>query len=355
MATDDRTELPTAKRLREARRRGQMPRSKDVTDAVQLVPLTIVLVWAGPWLVRGLARATRLGIENAGDMALRPLAAGDLTNTALQMVMTLIMLVSPLALTAAAVSVGAATLQGGWNIATEALRLDFTKLNPANGLKRLGFQRAGFDLVRMLLVVAVIVWLTYRVIAASLMQAPRLGMLPPAGAGALAWADLLGMLRDCGIALAIFALGDYGLSRWRYTKSLKMTKQEVKDDMRLTEGSPETKGRIRRAQREAARRRMLSAVPKATVVITNPTHYAVALEYRREAMSAPRVLAKGQDKLAARIREIAREAGVPIVENVTLAQALYRGVDVGDEIPGELFGAVAEVLAYLIRLRQLAL
>lgn len=355
MASDDRTELPTAKRLRDARRRGQLPRSKDVTDAMQLVALTIVLVWAGPWMVRGLARATRLGLENVGVMAQRPLVAGDLTTTALQMVTTLILLVSPIAATAAVSSIGATTLQGGWNIATEALRLDFSKLNPANGFKRLAFQRAGLDLLRMLLVVSVIVWLAYRVIAGSLVQAPRLGMLPPAGAAALAWADLLRMLRDCAVALAVFALGDYGLSRWRYTKSLKMTKQEVKDDMRLTEGSPETKGRIRRAQREAARRRMLSAVPKATVVITNPTHYAVALEYRREAMSAPRVLAKGKDKLAARIREIAREAGVPIVENVPLAQALYKGVEVGDQIPGELFGAVAEVLAYLIRLKQLAL
>lgn len=355
MASDDRTEQPTAKRLRDARKKGQLPRSREVTDAVQLVALTLVLGWVGPWMVQGLAQATRRGLEDVGPMAQRHLTAGDLTGTAMQMVLTLIMLVAPVAATAAVVSVGATTMQGGWNIATEAIHLDFAKLNPANGLKRLGFQRGGLDLVRMLVVVTTVSWLVYRVVADTLLQAPRLGMLPPAGAAAIGWQDAWRLLRDCGVALAVFALADFGLARWRYTKQLKMTKQEVKDDHRLAEGSPEIKGRIRQAQRAAARRRMLSAVPKATVVVTNPTHYAVALEYRRDAMSAPRVLAKGKDKLAARIREIAREAGVPIVENVPLAQALYKGVDVGDQIPGELFGAVAEVLAYLIRLKQLAL
>ncbi|MCU0256558.1 MAG: flagellar biosynthesis protein FlhB [Vicinamibacterales bacterium] len=355
MASDDRTELPTAKRLRDARKRGQLPRSKDVSEALQLVGLTIALVWAGPWMARGMASGVRLGIERMGELAHRELALGDLTGLAVGTVTGVILLVAPVAATAAVLAVGGNALQGGWNVASEAIRLDFTKLNPANGLKRLAFQHAGIDLVRMLLVVSVISWLAYRVVTDSVLQAPRLGMLPPLGAAALGWQDMLRMLRDCAVALALFALADLGVARWRYTKSLRMTKQEVKDDMRLTEGSPEIKGRIRRAQRDAARRRMLSAVPKATVVITNPTHFAVALEYRREAMAAPRVVAKGQDKLALRIREIAREAGVPIVENKPLAQTLYKSVEVGEFIPGELFGAVAEVLAYLMRLKQIVL
>lgn len=355
MASDDRTELPTAKRLRDARKRGQLPRSKDVTDAMQLVGLTIALVWLGPYLIRGLARGVRLGLERVGEMAQRQVSAGDLTIIASDTVFTAVALVGPIALTSIVLAVGTMSAQGGWNIATEAVKLDFTRLNPANGLKRLAFQRAGLDLVRMLLVVSVIVWLCHRVIKVIVLQAPWLGLLPPASAASEGWTSTLRMMRDCAVALAVVAIGDYGLSRWRYTKSLKMTKQEVKDDTRLTEGSPETKGRIRRAQRDAARRRMLSSVPKATVVITNPTEYAVALEYRREAMAAPRVVAKGRGPLAARIRAIARDAGVPIVENVPLAQALYRGTDIGDQIPGELFGAVAEVLAYLVRLKQLVL
>jgi flagellar biosynthetic protein FlhB len=134
-----------------------------------------------------------------------------------------------------------------------------------------------------------------------------------------------------------------------------MTRQEVRDEAKLNEGSPEIKARVRRVQREMSRRRMLQAVKTATVVVTNPTHFAVALEYRRSEMVAPRVVAKGQDHMAARIRALAREHGVPIVENVTLARALHKSAEIGDTIPAALFGAVAEVLAYLVRIKQLVL
>ncbi len=138
-------------------------------------------------------------------------------------------------------------------------------------------------------------------------------------------------------------------------KTLKMTKQEVKEEHKMLEGNPEIKGRVRRLQREMARRRMLAAVPKATVVITNPTHFAVALEYKRDAMAAPRVVAKGADHTAQRIKDVAREHGVPTVENVTLARALYAHAEIDEVIPADLFEAVAEVLAYLVRLKQLAI
>jgi flagellar biosynthetic protein FlhB len=355
MASDDRTEAPTSRRLREARRRGQLARSREVADAAQLVAVTLALAWMGPVMMRSLATSMRRALERMGVAAQRTVEAGDLTTIALDGVVTLTTVVGPLAGAAIVAAIGVSSMQGGWNVANEAIRLDFAKLNPANGLKRLGFQRGGLDLVRMLLVVSAIAWLCYRVVRDAVHQAPHYGLASPAGAALLGWHDTLRLLRDCGIALMVFALGDYGLARWRHTKSLRMTKQEVKDDLRLTEGSPETKGRIRRKQREVARRRMLAAVPKATVVITNPTHYAVALEYRRDSMSAPRVLAKGRGLIAAKIKAIARDHGVPIVENVALAQALYRGTDVGDQIPAELFGAVAEILAYLIRLKQLVL
>jgi flagellar biosynthetic protein FlhB len=355
MASDDRTEAPTFRRLREARRKGQLPRSREVADAAQLVAVTVALGWLGPGMLRGLASAMRHGLDRMGVSAQRTVGAGDLTLLATDTLGTVWTLVGPLAGVAIVAAVGVSSLQGGWNVATEAVRLDFGKLNPAAGLERLGFQRGGLDLVRMAVVVGAIGWLCYRVVRDTVHQAPLYGLTTPAGAAALGWTDALRLLRDCAVALVVFALGDYALARWRHVKGLRMTKQEVKDDLRLTEGSPETKGRIRRKQREVARRRMLASVPKATVVITNPTHYAVALEYRRDAMSAPRVLAKGRGLIAARIKAIAREHGVPIVENVALAQALYRTSEVGDLIPAELFGAVAEILAYLIRLKQLVL
>jgi flagellar biosynthetic protein FlhB len=160
------------------------------------------------------------------------------------------------------------------------------------------------------------------------------------------------MLMRCGLALLALSGADYALQRWRFMKSLRMTKQEVRDEVRLTEGSPEIKARVRRVQREMARRRVLTATARATVVITNPTHYAVALEYQRNVMAAPRVVAKGRGFLAQRIKAVAREHSVPLVENVALARALYHSVDVDELIPPTLFEAVAEVLAYLVRIGQ---
>jgi len=163
------------------------------------------------------------------------------------------------------------------------------------------------------------------------------------------------MCWKAAILLLVLGGADYGYQYFRFMRTNRMTKQEVKDETRNSEGNPEIKGRIRSMQRSLFRRRMMAAVPTATVVITNPTHYAMALEYRRGEMPAPRVVAKGKNLIARRIKAIAREHGVPIIENKPLAQALYKGANVGDLIPGALFDAVAEVLAYLIRLKQLVL
>jgi flagellar biosynthetic protein FlhB len=355
MADDDRTERPTTRRLTDAKKKGQLPRSKEVADAVQLAGVLLTLTWAGPRLVRGLMNATRQGLERMGDSPLRFVEPGELTGVAIQGIGVMALLVGPIAGAAVVCSVAGNVLQGGWNIATEAVRLDFSRLNPANGLRRLALPRAGLDLVRMLLVVTIICWLACKVVMAAVLQVPAMGLSSPANAAEVGWSEALRLLRYCATTLAIVALADLALARWRYYKSLRMTKQEVRDDVRLTDGNPEIKGRVRQKQREFLRRRMMASVPKATVVITNPTEYAVALQYHRDTMVAPVVLAKGRGAVAAKIRELARKFEVPIVENVPLAQALYRSVEIGDQIPSELFGAVAEVLAYLIRLKRLVM
>jgi len=176
-----------------------------------------------------------------------------------------------------------------------------------------------------------------------------------AGAAVHGWRSAVRLLWQCALALLALGAADYGVQRWRLMSSLRMSRREIRDEARANEGSPEIKARVRRIQRDMVRGRMLHATARATVVITNPTHVAVALEYRREKTIAPVVVAKGQELLAAKIREIARANSVPIVENPSLARALYHGTDVGDAIPAELFGAVAEVLAYLVRIRQLML
>jgi len=177
----------------------------------------------------------------------------------------------------------------------------------------------------------------------------------PTRAAGATWATVLVLVRRALIVFGTVAAADYLVKRYQLRQSLRMTKQEVKDEHKLLEGNPEIKGRVRRVQREMARRRMLAAVPKATVVITNPTHVAVALEYKRDAMAAPKVLAKGADHVAQKIKEVAKAHGIPTVENVTLARALYAHAEIDEAIPADLFEAVAEVLAYLVRLKQLAI
>jgi flagellar biosynthetic protein FlhB len=352
---EDRTEKPTSRRLRDARRKGQIARSRDVEQAAQLVAVLGVFAWAGRSYVEGLGSAVRAGLERMGQPPARGLDMGELTTLAAQGAATIATLVGPLALAAAAGGVLAATLQGGWNLAPEALTPDWTRLSPSHGLKRLAPSRIGPDLLKMLVALSVISWISVRVVLATLDVSVSLGRMSPAHVAVVGWGQAERLLRQAAIGLGVVAAADYLLQRWRVDKALRMTKNELRDDLRLIEGNPEVKARVRRIQRDMARRRMLADVPKATVVVTNPTHFAVALLYERSRMSAPRVIAKGRDLLAQRIREIASQHGVPVVENVPLAQALYAGVEVGESIPADLFGAVAEVLAYLIRLKQLVL
>lgn len=351
----ERTEKPTGKRLRDARERGQVPRSRDLTQALAMGAVLLALSYVGPWVAGGLADELRQGLVRAGAWALRQLAPEDVNLLLVNRALVLAQLAGPFALVAAFASVAAASVQSGWVWAPQALSLRWEALNPSNGLQRLLPSRAGVDLLKTLFVAVVVGYVCWGIVQGAMASADPLTRMDVVDAAAEAWRRTLEMLRTTVIVMVALAGADYGLQRYRHTQSLLMTKDEVKEDAKMTEGNPEVKARVRRIQRQIARRRMLAAVPKATVVITNPTHYAVALQYQRAAMAAPVVVAKGQNLVAARIKAIAREHGVPIVENKPLAQALYRTAEIGDAIPGDLFEAVAEVLAYLIRLKQLAL
>jgi len=253
------------------------------------------------------------------------------------------------------VGVGTHGFQGGWSFAAGALRLNWSRLNPSNGLKRFGMMQTGVETLKTMVSVAAISYLAWRVVQAVLSQAVSIAWQTPLGAAVLAWEHADSLLWRVAWALGVLALGDYALQKYRHLHSLRMSKAEIKEEAKLMEGSPENKRRVRRAQVQMARRRMMADVARATVVITNPTHYAVALQYTRDTMAAPIVLAKGADHIALRIRQEARAHGVPIVENKPLAQTLYRTAEIGQTIPAPLFGAVAEVLAYLVRIKQLML
>jgi flagellar biosynthetic protein FlhB len=351
----EKTEKPSAKKLREARKKGQVPRSADLAAALSLLAVTLVLVKTGGSALGRLE--TRLGVTMGGlhDWARPTLTPESLGMLVVTDVSLLGLLAAPVMLTAAFVGLAGNLVQSGWVFAPERLTPDFTKLSPAKGLKRLAPSQAGLTLVKAIVGVTVLGSLAWALASDALVETPRLAWMSARGAAVEGGDWVRRLLWQCGLAMVLLAGADVALQWWRHYSSLKMSKQELKDEAKGAEANPEIKARVRRIQREMTRRRMLASVPKATVVITNPTHYAVALEYRRGTMSAPIVLAKGRDVLAAKIKAIAREHGVPTVENVALAQALYKGAEVGDSIPGALFGAVAEVLAYLVRIRQLML
>jgi flagellar biosynthetic protein FlhB len=351
----ERTEQPTPKRLKKAREEGQIARSRDLALAAASVAGTVAMARLGDRLVDGLAR--RL----ADDLSqLHTIAVGDITAGALQGLVVsgaglIGWLVGPIAVATVAAAVVMHGFQGGWSFAPGALRLNWSRLNPANGARQFGFSRSGLDTIKTLVTVTAIAVLGWFAISAVLDDSASFVWMSPLDAGSRAWFHIEQLLWRVAWALGALALGDYALQRYRLMSSLKMTKQEVRQEAKEGEVSAEVKGRIRQIQRDIARGRMMKDVARATVVITNPTHFAVALRYERATMSAPVVLAKGQDHVALKIREQARQHAIPIIENKPLAQTLWKTAEVGETIPAPLFNAVAEVLAYLVRIKQVTL
>ena len=351
----EKTEKASAKKLKDARERGQVVRSRDLVVAMASLSITLALAATGGSMMARLAARIGSGLTRIGDRPLASVTVVDLTTMIMGDLGLVALVAGPLLVTAAVISVGGNVAQTGWVFSTQGLTPNFTRLSPAQGLSRLKPSQSWLDLLKQAVSVTAISVLAVRIITEVIADSPRLMWMAPAESAHTGWEHLLSLLWRVGFALLALAGADYGLQFWRLRSSLKMTKQEQKDEAKSSEGSPELKARVRKVQREMNKRRMLKAVKGATVVVTNPTHFAVALEYRRDRMSAPVVVAKGKDLMAQRIKQIAREAGVPLVENVSLAQALFKGTEVGDAIPGALFGAVAEVLAYLVRIKQLML
>jgi flagellar biosynthetic protein FlhB len=306
-------------------------------------------------MIRGVSGRLRDGLQMVGDQARSTMEPAHLTSVIWSDGWLLCVVAGPPVLATALLSVGGSLLQTQGAYAPKALHLNWGRLNPSSGFKRLSPKQALPELGKAFVGIGALGTLAYIFLRPHFDQATGLAGMHPIEAARYGWDQVWTLLWRASLLLAVLAGGDYGIQRWQWYSQLKMTKQDVRDESRMQDGSPELKARVRRVQRDIARRRMLHAVKDATVVITNPTHFAVALEYRRQAMAAPVVIAKGQDLLAAKIRAMAAKHNVPVVENVALARAIYHGVEVGETIPAGLFGAVAEVLAYLVRLKQLVL
>jgi flagellar biosynthesis protein FlhB len=353
---EQRTEEATPRRRQEAREKGQVALSVELIAALVLIGWLAAFAIAGGGLFRELGAGLVEGFVAAGELATGDLepesVAGFVTALAARAAWSTVALIAPLY----AISVLLGYGQIGFGVSTKAVELDPSRLDPMRGLGRL-FGLA--TLTRTLMSFAKLAAIAATVTAAAWSQAGEIVALAGQDIGpALAGLGHV-VLRCTAAALAAIlalALLDVLLQRRRFEQDLRMTKQEVREELRSTEGDPQVKARIRRLQREMSARRMMADVPKATVVVTNPTHYAVALRYDRGAPAqkrgAPRVVAKGVDAVAQRIKEVARESGVALYEDVPLARALHARCEIGDEVPVELYQAVAEVLAYVYGLES---
>ncbi|MBV9863585.1 MAG: flagellar biosynthesis protein FlhB [Alphaproteobacteria bacterium] len=341
------TEEASSRRLDEARKRGQVALSREVGSWLTLAATGAVLSFLVPALVRDLAKMlTHLVASPHLYTVDRNLA--DMVRKMLGEIGLLLLL--PVLLMAAAGLAGP-LLQNGFVVALERLQPKFSHLSPAAGFKRLlsgrNLVEFGKSLVK-LAVVGGVVWVQLRPELNRLILLPSLdiGLIPAE------IAHLVARMMAAVIAImAVVSILDVAYQRFSFRRSMRMTKQEVKEEYRDAEGDPRIKGKLRQLRAERARRRMMAAVPKATVVVANPTHYAVACKYEMETMRAPVVVAKGTDLVALRIREIAAANGVPVVENPPLARALYAAVEIDAEIPAEHYKAVAEIIGYVFRLQ----
>ncbi len=350
MASENRTEKPTSRRLLKAREKGQVARSREVPAALVLFSGLLVLSFT----VHSLVGALGAQMTELLRMRVPPeLSMAFLERIGRDVLMRIVVALAPVMGTAVLVSIAANLVQGGGIVISfHALGFHFEKLSPANGLSRIFSKNGAVELLKTLLVLTIVSVISYQVISQYLPLYPRLVLMDVRQL--VHWTGLISyqVFIRVAVFLMILAGFDYAFQRYRFMENLKMTKQEVKEDFKEMEGDPLTKGRIRRIQREMARKRMMAEVPNADVVVTNPTHYAVALAYKMESMDAPKVVAKGVGFLAQRIKDLARQHDIPLVENKPLAQTLYKSVEVGQSIPASLYKAVAEILAYIYKARN---
>ncbi len=347
----EKTEQPTAKKRDEARKEGQVAKSQEITTALMfLIAFTTLSLMSNYIVTRVISIMSNsfVRISDWDDIFVIDYIKVYLNDIAVYTLITVL----PIMLIILLAGVINNVIQVGWKPTTKPLKPKFSKLDPIKGFKRIFAMRALIDLIKSIAKLVIIVLVVYNTVKDELIN---IYLLFDYGLQ-YSVSFYAGLAFKMGISIGaifiILGILDLIYQKWKHTKDLKMSKQEVKDEYKQSEGNPEIKGKIKSKMREAAMRRMMQDVPSADVIITNPTHFAVAIKYDNASGGAPKVVAKGQDHLAFRIREIAKDNDVPIVENKPLARTLYANVDIGREIPPDLYQAVAEVLAYVYKLKN---
>lgn len=351
MAFDDqeKTEKATPKRREEARKKGQVPRSREIHSAALILGGLLGFTVTGPMVV---LEMRKLMIRSWSTLSSSPMTEASFYSLAMSTLSGTLWVLIPVMGMLGLIVIASSFGQHGWIWSMEALAPDWSRINPIKGTKKFFSLQAGAELIKTLIKFIAVGALSYTVIRQALPTLSTAMQAEPSQMPAIAGQAVSKLAMATGLLIAFLGVGDYLFQWWSLERSLRMSRQEMKEEMRQNEGDPMIRARVRSAQKEMARKRMMADVPKADVVLTNPTTLAVALLYQHGKMKAPKVVAKGAGFIAERIREIARQQGVPVIENKPLARALFKGVKIGDPIPSKLYRAVAEILAYVYRIRQ---
>jgi len=346
---DEKTEAATPKRREEARRKGQVARTKELPSAMIILTSCLVFYLCGYKFSQDLVRSS---IYYWGDAHVGSINLSDLHVTSIFLIKLFLGLMTPFFLGIVFISIVSNVIQFGLLFSTDALMPDFSRINPLTGLKHLFSLSSLVEVLKSFIKLFIISYLLYRIIAVEIPNLSLYAELPVAQLFIYLFKISLKIFFYSGLALLGLSLFDYMFQKYQYEQNLKMTKEEVKEEFKQREGDPKIKSKIKSIQRQMAMSRMMESVPKSDVVITNPVRIAVALRYDSKEMDAPKVIAKGYGFIAVRIKEVARKHSIPIVENKWLAQMLYKTVEINQYIPSNLYHAVAEILAYVYRLKN---
>ena len=352
----EKTEEPTAKKLQDAREEGQVAKSKEVASSFTLLAMFILLkIWTGSMASRFIS-VFSVVYNKFSDFTKVPggrIEANLYISMLTEMFLRILTIALPFVISAFIIAFVSDVAQVGFKPTSKPLKPKLSKINPINGFKRIFSVQTLVELIKSILKLAVIFIIIFGELERGRQILFMLYDVPLTQAVILAGDYLIGIGIKIAAVFLVIAFADFLFQKWKFHNDMKMTKQEVKEEYKSTEGDPQIKGKIRQRMMQASQRRMMQNLPKADVVITNPTHFAVALRYDKEEAEAPVVVAKGADYLAAKIKEAAREHDVSIVENKPLARALYHNVEIGEQIPPELYETVAQVLAGVYRAKGL--
>ena len=348
----DKTEKATPKKLEDARKEGRVARSSDLINGLMLLLMFFVLRIFGNFMAKGFLESFVKYYNKTADISMEIFDVKQAVNLGNEIVFDIVIACLPVLIGSFLVAFAGNVVQIGWKVTTKPLKPKLDRLNPIGGLKRMFSQEKVVELIKSILKVLAIAIVAYNEVKDRWLFILNLYDFE----FMQAIVNIFDIVLDVGVKISvlfvIIGIADFGYQKWKHLHDLRMSKQEVKDEMKQSEGDPQVKGRIRQKMREGARRRMMQELPKADVVITNPTHFAVAIKYDKEKAEAPYVLAKGADFVASTIKEAAKEHKIEIVENKPLARMLYYNVEIGEQIPPELYQMVAEVLAYVYSVKN---